>query len=392
VSEESSHPAKIGAGERGHLAALVRTDHDSATRFLAELPVAQQARAICELPAERRADALALAPDPGAVVRLMPEIDLCATAVAAGPERSGWFLSYASGDQIVACLDLDGWRGQEIDEERLDTWLRGLADAGDATLLRGVRAVDSELLALWARRHLEFFFRPGDDDDWEPPDDTRTLDGEYHYRARRSDGDLELPLRVLHLLLQDDQLLYVSLVHDIAARGEVGDEEEALRWRHGRLVDLGFPPREEALSAYSWLDPETGLRLPPETEGWEEPAGSLPTPQDRPLLPYPLFEAIALLSPDERELALVAFMQLANKVLIAEGLSLGDADAVRQAMGRTAELAGSGLEALAEKNGRDEASVLRRVPLEHLFRVGANLTGANASLLGPAPSPDEDPS
>lgn len=389
MSEDPRSVSKIGAGGRGHLAALVRTDRDAAKRFLAELPVPQQTRAICELPAERRADALALAPDPGAVVRLMPEIDLCATAVATGPERSGWFLTHATGDQLVACFDLDGWRRLEIDEERIDAWLTGLADAGDATLLRAARAFDSELLALWARRHLEFFFRPGQDEDWEAPDDTRTLDGEYHYRPRHSDTDLELPLRILHLLFENDQLLYLSLVHDIAAGGEVGDEEEAFRWRHGRLVDLGFPTRDEALSAYSWLDPDTSLRLPDESADWEDAADPVPAMQDRPLLPFPLFDAVAALSAEERDLALVGFMQLANKVLVAEGMSLGDPDAVRQAMARAAELASRGLEALSEKNGRDELSIMRHVPLEHLFRVGANLTGANANLIPPPEPPEE---
>jgi hypothetical protein len=178
VSEEPGNDSKTGAGGRSReLAALVRTDRDAATRLLAGLPVEEQVRTLCQLPAERRSDALALAPDPGAVVRRMPELDLCAMTVAAGPERSGWFLEHASGEQIVACLDLDAWRGPAIDAERLEAWLTGLADAGNATLLRAARALDHELLALWARRDVEFFFRAGEDEDWEPPDDTRTIDG-----------------------------------------------------------------------------------------------------------------------------------------------------------------------------------------------------------------------
>jgi hypothetical protein len=388
VSEELGD-SKTGAGGRGReLAALVRTDLEAARHLLADLPLEEQVGVLCQLPAEQRAKALALAPDPGAVVPRMPELDLCATMVAAGPERSGWLLGHATGPQIVACLDLDAWRDQTVDLDRLDAWLVGLADAGDATLLRALRALDPELLALWARRDVQFFVRAGEDEDWEPPDDAQTIDGEHHFRANRPDTDLELLLRVLHLLFENDQAIYLALVHDVAASAQAGDEEQALRWRNGRLIDLGFPPREEALAAYAWLDPESGARLPAAPEPVAGQAANLPVDPGRPLLPYPLFDAIALLSPEERERALIDFMQLSNKVLVAEGLSLGDADAVRQAMARAAELASRGLEAIAERNELDDVAVLRRSTVEHLFRMGASLTGAGADLLAAA---REDP-
>lgn len=371
---------KTASGGRGReLAALVRSDREAARTLLAGLSAEEQARAVGDLPAERRADALSLVPDLGPVVRRMPEIDVCATMVAFGPDRSGWILAHATPEQVVACFDLDVWRGLELDPEALDAWLLGLSDAGDAALLRAARVLDSELLALWARRHLEFYFRPGEDEDWEPPDDTRTLDGEYHFRARRPDDDLEVPLRLLHLLFENDQPLYLALVYDAAEGSASGDAEQALRWRSGRLVDLGFPLREEALAAYAWLDPETSTRLTPEARTVD--LSPLPATRDRPLLPYPIFEAIAALPPEEREQALLAFMVLSNKVLVAEQMSLGDADAVRRAMERAAELASRGLDALAERNGLDEVEVVRRLPVEHLFRVGANLTGANGALL-----------
>jgi hypothetical protein len=391
VSEGLGDDSRAGAGERGReLAALVRTDRDSAKRLLAALPLEEQVKVVSQLPAERRADALALAPDPGAVVRRMPELDLCAATVAAGPERSGWLLEHATDAQIVACVDLDSWRGSAVDTQRLDVWLTGLADAGDRTLLRAPRALDPELLALWARRDVEFFVRAGEDEDWEPPDDTRTIDGEHHFRARRPDADLELFLRVLYVLFENDQPLYMALVHDVAASGSAVDEEQALHWRGGRLIDLGFPNREEALAAYAWLDPDTSLELPAADRREEAPT-TLPAPPARPLLPYPMFEAIAALSPEERERALIDFMQLSNKVLVAEGLSLGDADTVRQAMGRAADLASRGLEALLERNDVDDVEVLRRASVEHLFRIGANLTGAAAALLKAAADAEEGP-
>lgn len=329
-------------------------------------------------------EALSLVADLGLVVPRIAEIDLCATLIAHGPERSGWVLAHATGEQIVACLDLDAWRGSSLERGALEGWILGLADAGDATLLRAMRTLDAELLAIWARHHFEFFFRPGEDEDWEPPDGTRTLDGQYHFRPRNPDEDLELPLRILHLLFENDQPLYLALAHDAAEGTSSVDEEGALRWRAGRLVDLGFPLREEALAVYAWLDPETLAALPREARSFE--ASPLPAVPARPLLPFPIFEAVAALPPEEREQVLLAFMLLSNKVLVAEEMSLGDADAVRQAMERAADLASRGLEVLAERNGLDEPEVLRRVSLDYLFRVGASLTGANTEILRRASS------
>jgi len=381
VSVEPDDDSRTGAGGRGReLTALVRTDVDAAKRLLAALPIEEQVKTICQLPAERRSEALALTPDPGLVIPRMPELDLCATTVAVGPEGSGWLLAHASREQIVACLDLDAWRGPVIDPGRLDAWLTGLADAGDATLLRTARALDPELLAFWALRDVEFFIRTGEDEDWEPPADARTIDGEHYFRARHPDTDLEVLMRLLYVLFENDQTLYLALVHDVAAGASSVDEEQALHWRGCRLIDLGFPTRDEALAAYAWLDPESaGLPEAPAPAG--EPEENLPVDPARPLLPYPLFDAIAQLASDERDRALIDFMQLSNKVLVAEGLSLGDADAVREAMSRAAELASRGLEAIAERNELDDVAVLRRSTVEHLFRMGASLAGAGAGLL-----------
>jgi hypothetical protein len=368
VSGEPGEDSTTGAGGRGReLTALVRTDVDAAKRLLAALSVEDQVRTICQLPAERRSEALALTPDPRLVIPRMPELDLCATTVAAGPEGSGWLLEHASGDQIVACLDLDAWRGQVIDLGRLDTWLTGLADAGDATLLRTARALDPELLVLWARRDVQFFVRAGEDEDW-PPDDTRTIDGEHYFRARRPDADLELLLRLLYVLFENDQTLYLALVHDLAAGASTLDEEEALRWRGGRLIDLGFPTRDEALAAYAWLDPErAGLPEAPSPAGRPE---NLPVDPARPLLPI-LSSTRSPCSPDGPSRAHrlhAAEQQGAGR----RRLSLGGGPS-REAMSRTAELASAAsrrLPAQRARRRRRAPAVDGRASLPHGRELG----------------------
>jgi hypothetical protein len=88
-----------------------------------------------------------------------------------------------------------------------------------------------------------------------------------------------------------------------------------------------------------------------------------------------LFRAAAELEADERAAFLYALLGLANKVAVADGLPLSDAESTPAAIERAAELASAGLEHLAREHGLAAAELLRRVPLDRLFRVGANLRG-----------------
>jgi hypothetical protein len=95
-----------------------------------------------------------------------------------------------------------------------------------------------------------------------------------------------------------------------------------------------------------------------------------------------VFRAAADLEADERAAFLYALLGLANKVAVAGGMPLSDAASMPAAIERAAELASAGLAQLAERHARAPVELLRRVRLEHLFRIGANLRGER-----PAPRP-----
>jgi hypothetical protein len=160
---------------------------------------------------------------------------------------------------------------------------------------------------------------------------------------------------------------------------ETENEVWAERWRAGRLQDLGFPPADEALPIYAHLTPERLSDLPEtaralDVDAWRLPvfAPQLPVAPDARQL---VFRAAAELDADERAAFLYALLGLANKVAVADGLPLSDAESTPAAIERAAELASAGLEHLAREHARAPVELLRRVPLEHLFRVGANLRG-----------------
>jgi hypothetical protein len=97
---------------------------------------------------------------------------------------------------------------------------------------------------------------------------------------------------------------------------------------------------------------------------------------------HSVFRAAARLDADERDAFFYAFLGLANRVAVADDLPLGDAESAPAAMERAAELASAGLDFVARERAVAPVDVLRRAPLDQLFRVGANLRGQVPPRIG----------
>jgi hypothetical protein len=184
----------------------------------------------------------------------------------------------------------------------------------------------------------------------------------------------------MHALFRGDYWLYFRLMQGTI--WEMDDETAfwAERWRDGRLEDLGFPTRSQAvLTLYSLLPPERLGDLPAEVPTLDTETWRLPVVQpELPVAPdarHLIFRAAAELDPDDRSTFLYALLSLANSVAVADRMPLGDAESTPRAIERAAELASAGLEHLAIVHGFDPTEVLRRAPLARLFRVGVNLRG-----------------
>jgi hypothetical protein len=356
---------------------LARCDRAAAKRELAALDLDAQLALVCETPAARRAELLDLTPQPEALIPRLPPAELCFTAKAVGLHDAGWLLEHASEEQIVACLDLDAWSAGVPERGKLDEWLAALADAGEATLLRAAHALDMELLALEVRARARVTLKPNGDDSWEPPIGAHTLDGVFYLEPLRDDDDFVDLTTFLRTLFENDYWVYYRLLQAAQWELESDAEEWALRWRDGRLQDLGFPPFEDAKRIYAFVKPD---QLGALSKGDEyRPVGEWALPVWMPNLPISrdqelaLFRALAQLPPEERRPHAFAFIALANRVAMADELPLGDAETLPAALEKAARLASRGLEHVAQANGLPLPEVLRRATLERLFRVGHQL-------------------
>jgi hypothetical protein len=358
------------------LLALARRDPRAAEQALAALPTSAQVAVICEAPLAERGRILGLAPHPETLIPEMPPAELCFTIKAIGLADAAWVLEYATPEQSVAALDLDAWRGNEVDVATANEWLQAIARISPEARVRTLEALDAELLMLALRARIGVVQKPDDAEGWSPPDGSQTLEGQFHYWALADDDDLADVTAHLHALFESAYWSYFRLMLAIQWELDSDSEEWALRWRTGRLEDLGFPTWDDAVRIYRFLDARARAALPPDAP---PPPAEWRLPVWLPQLPETggagdrIFRAIAELDEVERRTIFYAFIALANRIAVADRLPLGDAESTPTAIAKAARLASAGLAYLADEHGLRDAELLRRVSVEHLFRVGANL-------------------
>jgi len=358
------------------LIALARRDPRAAEQALAALPIAAQVAAVCEAPLADRGRILGLAPHPEALIPELPPAELCFTIKAIGLADAAWVLEYATPEQTVAAFDLDAWRGNELDLASANEWLQAFARTSPESRVRALESIDAELLTLALRSRIGVVQKPDEKEGWTPPEGAQTLEGQFYYWAIADSDDLADVTDHLRALFEGAYWSYFRLMQ--AVQWELGSDSEewALRWRTGRLEDLGFPTWDEAMRIYRFLDPSARRALPAEAP---EPPAEWPLPVWLPQLPEPggpgdrVFRAIAELDERERRASFYAFVALANRIAVADRLPLGDAESTPAAIAKAARFASAGLAYLAAEHGVRDAELLRRVGLERLFQVGANL-------------------
>lgn len=380
--------------EARRLLTLARTDRRAAEAELGRLSPENQAVVVVESPLSIRRSLIELLPDPERVIPLLPEAELVYTCRSIGLADADWLLPMATPRQLVACFDLDAWKGIAIDPVRLDEWVAALAATDDETMLRGAQSIDPELIALYLRQHIDVHLKPSpqDDPDWSPPDGGQTLEGQFYFVAKDPKDDLAPLQTLLHSLFRGDYWHYFRMIQSVHEESNIENEEWALRWRTGRLEDLGFPPWDTSMRIYGFLREAKRGQLPDEDNVLDLSDASLPMwTSDLPgrhSKELPLFAATRELEAKERSALFYALISLSNRVAVADRMSLGDAEALPEAIDKATRYASIGLEFLARENGRPLPDVLRRTPLDHLFRVGVNVEPEGAR---PKPLSEDEP-
>lgn len=353
---------------------LARKDRSAARAEIRKLSLEEQLALVCEAPLARRAEILDLSPHPELLIPELPEAELCFIVKQVGLADAAWILAHATAEQIVAGLDLDVWQKYSLEPARVENWLAALAEAGGEALQRAVQAMDSEALVLFLRERIAVELKPSDDD-WQAAPGSETLEGQFYFRALRDHDDLATIKQLVHMLFQEDYWLYFRTMQAVIHELPTETEEWALRWRNGRLQDLGFVPRAEAIRIYAYLPPSARAQREDvllESSEWALPIW-MPRFPEAAATEYSILRAAASLDAEARRGFFFQFLSLANKVAVADDLALSDAETIPTALEKAAQVSSAGLDWLAAQCQRTPEQLLRETSLEKLFRIGVSL-------------------
>ncbi len=322
---------------------------------------------------KRRLDLILDAADPAAMVRGLPADELYFTIREVGLADAAEVVRLSSPSQFRAFLDLDAWRGDRMDPARALPWLRAgrVGALGDDNLeaawRRKLAALDLELLELILRSFLVIHDLERDPDPEVSSDQVlRTTEGRFAVEFLGKGVEALAVRNLVDDLYAENPFRAARLLE--AVRWELPSEleESALRWRKGRLHDLGYPPLEEALSWFARPTAQPGALpgAPARPPGFFlelRPPGSL------------LARAAEHLPEAEREALELELVAAANATMVADAVDPGDLDAVRRAVESSRALVELGLERLAAGAGgagERAAEILRSTPVKALFQQG----------------------
>jgi hypothetical protein len=318
----------------------------------------------------RRLDLILEAPDPGALVRSLPADEIYFVIREIGLGEAARLVQLASPQQFRTFVDLDAWRGTEVEPRRILAWLRAaragaLASEREAERFRRkLRALDAELVMLVLRGSLRVHDLEQDPDPQIQSDRfMRTPEGKYVIEFSVAGAEYAAARGLVDDLYAEDPFAATRLL--AATRWELASEleESALRWRQGRLADLGFPGMDEALSWFA--RPPPGASASPGRPA--RPPGFFLASFEKGSL---LDRAAARLAPAERDRFEGQLVTAANAVMVADAVDPGDLEAVRRAVEQARAMLEIGLEALAAGDEARAAEELAATPLKRLFQGG----------------------
>jgi hypothetical protein len=292
---------------------------------------------------------------------------------------AAFLLETGTATQAQAGLDLDCWRAEALQVPRLWEWLDALVEAGPETIGRLFGETDLEVWIVALRGVTDVAVLGKEDD---RPEGWFTVDGVVYWGiAEDFEGGRLQPL--VSALFDRSQSDYWSLVYGLLFESVPECEEWALRWRTGRLADLGFPERDQAMRIYRPLEPE-------DVTIWNVAgdASALVEPQQLPrqLQGTLLGEALGRLSSARAAEVLGYVLGVTNAVAVADRLSLSDSDAIPGALEKAVRGIDRGLRELAQRRGSSAEDVVDATAPMDLFRIGAAL---DPTLQPPPPEPEE---
>ncbi len=279
-------------------------------------------------------------------------------------------MQLASAEQFKVFLDLDAWTRDGFDPRRPLPWLRAaragahLDPKAAGRWARKLAKLDREVLHLILRSAVRVHDLEQDPDpEFESDRVMRTSEGKYVVEFLVDGVEYVAVKGLLDDITAEDPFQATRLLYSLAYDLPSELEETALRWRAGRLGDLGYPTVDEALSWFARPPRAPGHRAaaPARPPGFFLAALARGSLLDR---------AVAALEPEDRDEVEGQIVAAANAVVVADAVDPADPDAVRAAFEAARGYLELGLDRLAGGDDARAAQVLAATPVKRVFQEG----------------------
>ena len=347
---------------------------------LPELSVSEQAAQLAQLDAKDRQEFLLSAKNGSAIVRALSSETVLYTLKEIGLHDAVGLLAIASPEQVRDLVDLDCWRRDRFDDERLMNWLMLLNESGSSKLAEWCLHTDIELLVLLIQRHCEVV-RKADVEEDPDFDQSKyfTFDDQYLLRF------LGEPEPILYLLLERvrtlDYRTYLHALENSLFELESGLEEGAFRWRTARLEDRGYPTNDEAQALFRFDPPESihlqeyqriphSVRLVAGDDAITPPDHALSLLTESTSF---FSQVLASLPRKTSEQVGQELAYLTNIIVMAEARDTGEVSEIRRCVEMAHDYVNIGLAYTAEEDETTARAILQTTQIRPFFQTGLGL-------------------
>ena len=267
-----------------------------------------------------------------------------------GLDRALPILLQLSQEQLQAGIDLDCWNRYDFGADNFDKWLTAFALAGPEALAKAFLSLDNVVQLLFLTQTVMVY---DPDTDQVPQQDKKnakpramTPDGFYLLELKTELALKIHPFTLLDALYQYDPTATHRLLSDVRVDLPTQIEEEALRFRSGRMNDIGFATPDEAAALFS--RPAIHQPLPRPQKPIDSARTRVPSVYAGPLGETSLLQQALSLIMDQERLAILEqeIVWVINSAIIAYGEKTQDIEQIMNIAGRVRDTISLGLESL----------------------------------------------
>ena len=352
-------------------------DPKEAQKIFNSFPVKNQLDIVLRARGKERLHYLFLSEHPEQLVQQFPELEVFLTVKEVGEKDCLDLISLTTAEQFQYILDLDFWKRDQLDSEKVLHWMEILLESGEKKVAQFIHSTDPELIGLLLKKFLQVITLEGEPIEVRDRIPLFTLD-QHYFIDFKGKGVREIFQPFLEILYRVDEKGYRRLVDSLIVELESELEEAGYRLRNGRLADYGFPDFEEALEIYSFVNPDslTGEKRPPQIRDLEETEKESPTfyltfQNEGPFLSSILS---GIDDPREQERLNQEIATLCNKAVVAEALDLSNIAGMERVIRKVYHYLNLGLQYLSKEEEGKAFEILRSIPMQRLFQCGVSAT------------------